>query len=237
MNIHSFESFGTVDGPGVRFIVFTQGCPLRCLYCHNPDTWDPQKAAKTLSPQEIFNEISKYRSYIKSGGVTLSGGEPLLQAKEAAELFKICKNNSIHTALDTAGILLNEQVKELLSVTDLVLLDIKSIDSNQFRELTGGELSKTLEFLDYLESQGVKTWIRHVVVPGYTDSSELLAELSRFLTKYSVVERIELLPYHSLGVSKYENLGLEYPLKDTIQLSKERLDEIKPIFADLGHKI
>ncbi len=236
MKIHSFESFGTVDGPGVRFVAFLQGCPLRCLYCHNPDTWrgDMAQGVKSYTPKEVFAEISKYKNYIKSGGVTLSGGEPLMQAKEAAELFALCREAGIHTALDTSGCVWSEAVERLLEVTDLVLLDIKSIDEEQFREITiTGELHRTKRFLEELQQRGIAVWIRHVVVPGYTDNDELLMRLRDFVADYSVVERVEILPYHDLGATKYEALGLEYPLTDTPLLSPERITEVKALFGEV----
>ncbi|MFI3317486.1 MAG: pyruvate formate-lyase-activating protein, partial [Rikenellaceae bacterium] len=173
MKIHSFESFGTVDGPGIRFVVFAQGCPLRCLYCHNPDTWLMADAPMEKSPKEILDEVSKYRNFIKSGGVTISGGEPLMQAEDVAEFFALCRREGIHTALDTSGVILNDAAKKALEVTDLVLLDIKSFDKDQFPKIAGGgRLDQVLGFLDYLQQQGIKCWVRHVIVPGYTDQEE-----------------------------------------------------------------
>ena len=231
MRINSLESFGTVDGPGVRFVVFTQGCPLRCLYCHNPDTWDFDGGSRSMTPTELFSEVSKYRSFIAKGGVTLSGGEPLMQAQEAFEFFSLCKKDGLHTAIDTTGVLLNDDVKDLLKVTDLVLLDIKSIDANQHKELTGGiEIDKGFTFLDYLESQNIKCWIRHVVVPGLTDNDELLTKLAARLEKYTVIQKIELLAYHSMGEAKYNAMNIDYPLKGVDPLRKQRIEAIKPIF-------
>ncbi|MFI3314322.1 MAG: pyruvate formate-lyase-activating protein [Rikenellaceae bacterium] len=231
MKIHSFESFGTVDGPGIRFVVFTQGCPLRCLYCHNPDTWSCENAPKEMSARLVMDEILKYRNFIKKGGVTISGGEPLMQAVEIKQLFELCKADGIHTALDTSGIILNDKVKELLKFTDLVLLDIKSIDELQYEQITGKSLlSKTLQFLDYLEENQIKTWIRHVVVPTLTDSDELIEKLSNHLKPYKMVEKVELLPYHNLGITKYESLGIDYPLKDIEPLSKSRIEELNKLY-------
>ncbi len=234
MRVHSLESFGTVDGPGVRFIIFTQGCPLRCLYCHNPDTWDSKGQARQMSPQELFSEVSKYRAYIAKGGVTVSGGEPLLQASEVRELFELCQKDGLHTALDTSGAILNDEVKELLKVTNLVLLDIKSIDVERNHKVSGGgSLDRTIAFLDYLQSNGIATWVRHVVVKGYTDNDNDLDALAKFIEKYSVVERVEILPYHRLGVSKYEALGIDYPLLGVEELEDERIEEIKAKFTHL----
>ncbi len=232
MKVHSLESFGTVDGPGVRFIVFAQGCPLRCLYCHNPDTWDiDSPTAKEMSAEALFAEVRKYRSFIQKGGVTVSGGEPLMQADEVRRFFELCKQANIHTALDTSGVMLNDSVKALLELTDLVLLDIKSIDPKQNEIISGGAaLSRTFEFLDYLQLKDKDTWIRHVVVPGYTDNDSLLKELAKRVKPYKNIKRIELLPYHTLGVNKYDALGIVYPLEGIEPLSGERIEQIKPWF-------
>jgi len=232
--IHSLESFGTVDGPGIRFVIFMQGCPLRCLYCHNPDTWDIKNPSKySMTASELLKEVLKYKNYIAKGGITVTGGEPLLQATFLTEFFRLCKAEGIHTALDTSGYICNSQVRELLRYTDLVLLDIKSIDSEQHRSLTGVRINNTLQFLDYLEEQGIDTWIRHVVVPGITDNDELLEKLAHYLSKYTVIQKIELLPYHILGTPKYEQMNLEYKLKGVEPLSNERLEKAKDIFRRL----
>lgn len=233
-NIHSFESFGTVDGPGIRFVIFMQGCPLRCLYCHNPDTWKIDTADRTMDADELLKEVLKYKNFIKNGGVTCTGGEPLLQSEFLKEFFKMCRRESIHTVLDTSGCLLNDTVKEVLEYTSLVLLDVKSIDANQYKTLTGGELRRTLDFMDYLEYVGKPVWIRHVVVPGITDDDEKLEMLADYLKKYSVIEKVELLPYHKLGVHKYGELGIEYPLENIGQLTTERLENAKKIFLSKG---
>ncbi len=231
MRVHSVESFGTVDGPGIRYIIFAQGCPLRCLYCHNPDTWHSEGGAKEITPKELIADIVKYRSYIRTGGVTVSGGEPLLQADQVKELFELCHKEGINTALDTAGVILNDNVKELLKLTDLVLLDIKSIDAEQFKTISGGgALSRTLAFLDYLQEQGIDTWIRHVVVPNYTDNEELIKQLAAKCSEYSVIKRVELLPYHDLSIHKYESLNLRYPLEGIPPLAKSRIKELEKYF-------
>ncbi len=231
MKIHSFESFGTVDGPGIRFVVFAQGCPLRCLYCHNPDTWHIKDAPMERSPQEIMNEVLKYRNFIKSGGLTISGGEPLMQAEEVAELFALSRKEGIHTALDTSGVIFNDSVKRALEQTDLVLLDIKSINPEEFSKIAGGgKLQQVLEFLDYLELQGIKCWVRHVMVPGYTDSEEQLKKLALLVKGYSVVEKVELLPYHDMATSKYEALGIEYPLKKVTPHPKDEVQRLRDLF-------
>ncbi len=228
MKVNSLESFGTVDGPGVRFVAFLQGCPLRCLYCHNPDTWDLNAdGIRTMTPQQLFDEVWKYRNFIKKGGVTLSGGDPLVQAKEAAEFFAICKQNGIHTALDTAGTLWNSDVERLLEVTDLVLLDIKSTDPQQFIEITKADkLSASLRFLEELQQRGIKCWLRYVLLPGYTDNDRLIEPLRALRAQYSVIEKIEVLPYHAMGEPKYDNLGIDYPLKGVEPPSTERVKEV-----------
>lgn len=223
-NIHSYESFGTVDGPGIRFVIFLQGCPLRCKYCHNPDTWNITGAKIKASPEEVFEKIKRYKRYFgKKGGVTVTGGEPLLQKDFIMELFKLCKEENIHTALDTSGYIFDTEVKNILEYTDLVLLDIKSIDEKIYKNLTGVELTPTLEFAQYLNKINKKTWIRHVVVPRITDNDELLKNLSVYISKLNNIENIEVLPYHNLGKFKYKELGLEYALGDIEELSEERL--------------
>ena len=190
-------------------MVFAQGCPLRCLYCHNPDTWDAGKGKIEMTAQELVAEVVRYKNFIqKKGGVTFTGGEPLLQAAFVRDFFTLCQQEQLHTALDTSGCLLNESVKELLNVTDLVLLDVKSIDAVEYKQLTSGVLAHTLAFLDYLQEIGKTTWVRHVLVPQLTDNDERLHQLATYLKRYSVVEKVELLPYHKLGIFKYEALGL-----------------------------
>lgn len=233
--INNIETFGTVDGPGIRYVIFLQGCLLKCKYCHNRDTWENDRYRKSETPEETFQNILKYKNYIRNGGVTVSGGEPLIQAEYCLELFVMLKNNNIHTALDTSGAILNKRVKELLKYTDLVLLDIKSIDSKKYRELTCGNLSDTLLFLEYLKSIDKKVWIRHVIVPTITDDDADLEKLANFLTGYkNIIEKIELLPYHTMGVVKWENMGMEYPLKGIEPLSLERLNSARNIFKKYG---
>lgn len=236
--INNIETFGTVDGPGIRYIIFLQGCPLKCKYCHNRDTWEMGNYKKTETAEETFQNILKYKNYIKNGGVTISGGEPLLQAQYCLELFEILKNNDMHTALDTSGAILNEKVKEVLEYTDLVLLDIKSIDNKKYNELTCGNLADTLLFLKYLKLIGKKVWIRHVVIPTITDDDDDLEKLADFLTGYrDIIEKVELLPYHNMGILKWDIMGVEYPLKDVKPLSVERLDNAKKIFRKYDFNI
>lgn len=229
--IHSLESFGTVDGPGLRFVIFLQGCPLRCLYCHNPDTWDVHVPAPyEMTAPELLQEVLKYKNYIRQGGVTVTGGEPLLQAAFLKEFFRLCKEEGLHTVLDTSGYIYSPQALEVLTYTDLVLLDIKAIDPGQYKTLTGVKLNNTLKFLDYLEEHRIDTWIRHVIVPGLTDDDEQLEKLAHYLTPYAVVKKVELISYHTMGAHKYEQLGINYTLKDTSPLSPERLENARQIF-------
>jgi pyruvate formate lyase activating enzyme len=236
-NIHSLESFGTVDGPGIRFVTFMQGCPLRCQFCHNPDTWDANAECQyRMTPQELYDETARYRSFIESGGVTVTGGEPLMQAEFVREYFTLCKANGIHTALDTSGIYITDTALSVLDVTDLVLLDIKTLNPELHPTLTGVKGDNTLQFLDVLEQRGIRTWIRHVIVPGLTDNDEWLEALGRHISKYTVVERVELLPYHTMGTFKYEKLGIAYPLAGVEPLSAERLANAKAIIAKAANK-
>lgn len=225
--IHSLESFGTVDGPGVRFVVFFQGCPMRCLYCHNPDTWHMEDGTK-MQVEEILSRLERNRAFYKSGGITATGGEPLLQMDFLTELFRQAKKAGIHTCLDTSGILFDKKQKELLlkfqkliEVTDLVMLDIKHMQDAEHKKLTTHSNQRVFAFAKYLKENQIPVWIRHVAVPGITDKREELEELGRYLKTLPNVEKLELLPYHALAVPKYDNLGLEYPLKDTPQMSKE----------------
>ncbi|CRZ34870.1 pyruvate formate lyase activating enzyme [Herbinix hemicellulosilytica] len=236
--IHSLESFGTVDGPGIRFVVFMQGCPLRCQYCHNPDTWDVNKG-KEYTPQELMNEIIKYKPYIdySKGGVTFTGGEPLLQADFLLEVSKLCKEKGISVAIDTSGFIFNEKVKELLEYTDLVLLDIKNYDPLVYKIVTGVSLSPTLKFLDYLKEKNIATWVRYVVVPNLTDNLDAVKKLSDHLDGYPNVEKIELLAFHKMGEYKWKELGLEYKLTDTKEPSKELMKQIAEILSANGKTV
>ena len=214
--IHSFESFGTLDGPGIRFVIFFQGCPLRCLYCHNPDTWNV-RGGRPVTTSEILTAVQSSRPFIEAskGGITASGGEPLLQAPFVAELFRAAHEQGIHTALDTSGYSSGRGVAEALEESDLVLLDIKSFDKARFRAITGGALSVELAFLDRLAALNKPTWIRYVLVPGLTDDLHEIARLGEHLSEFSNVERIEVLPFHKLGEYKWKKLGYPYALTDT----------------------
>lgn len=233
--IHSLESFGTVDGPGIRFVVFMQGCPLRCLYCHNPDTWEAKhETPYRLEPEALMAEVLRYKNFIAKGGVTVTGGEPLLQADFLKEFFRLCHTNGIHTAVDTSGHICSAKALEVLDYVDLVLLDIKTIDVELHPRLTGVKLGNTLYFLDELEKRGIPVWIRHVIVPGLTDNDEALDKLAEYISRYKVVQKVELLPYHTMGTYKYEAQGLDYKLKDVPPLSAERLAHAKAIFQKRG---
>ena len=231
--IHSIETFGTVDGPGIRYVIFLQGCHLRCKYCHNRDTWDttigtPKKVS------ELVQDIQKYSDYIKfsKGGVTVTGGEPLLQPKFLIALFTELKKLGYHTALDTSGMFpLTPEVKQVLSLTDLVLLDIKHIDDEKCKDLVGFSNKLELEFANYLSENGIKMWIRQVIIPGITDDENDLIRLKEFLQTLKTVEKIELNPYHTLGVYKWEDLGLEYPLKGVRQANNEDIERAKRILG------
>jgi len=233
--LHSFESCGTVDGPGIRFIVFTQGCPLRCKYCHNPDTWDLKDAKYERDIEFTINEIKKYKPFFRNGGgLTVTGGEPFVQMNYIEALFKRSKEEGIHTAVDTSGYIFNDRVKEVLEYVDLVLLDIKSINPDTYKELTGVELENTLKFAEYLDSIGKPVWIRHVVVPGITDKKENLEKLADYVSKLKNVEKIELLPFHQLGTHKWEEMNLEYPLKDVKEPTAKDMKDARQIFRDKG---
>ena len=231
--IHSFESFGTVDGPGIRFVVFLQGCPMRCLYCHNPDTWVTGGGTE-YSAEEVAARALKYKNYFAGGGgVTVSGGEPMLQPQFVTQFFTIVKNAGVSTALDTSGVMFNEADPHaydgLLAVTDLVLLDIKHIDDYQHQRLTGHSNKNILAFARYLSDMDKPVWIRHVLVPGITDDDNYLHELKNFISTLKNVQKVEVLPYHSMGEVKYNKLGMDYPPHGTKPPSPERIKNAKEI--------
>ncbi len=229
--VHSFESFGTVDGPGIRYVTFMQGCPLKCKYCHNRDTWEVN-IGKQYTVDEVLDRVLRSKPFIESskGGFTASGGEPLLQSKFLIELFKKLKENNIHTALDTAGSLpINEEIKELLKYTDLVILDIKHIDEQKCIELTGTSNKNELEFAKYCSQNGIKLWIRQVLIPDYTDNESDLIKTAEFINNLETVEKIEILPYHDLGKTKWENMGLEYSLEGVVSPTNDEIEKAKKI--------
>lgn len=233
--IHSIESFGTVDGPGIRMVIFLSGCPMRCLYCHNPDTWDP-KGGTPMTVPDILSQYETTRHFYKKGGITVSGGEPLMQIGFVTELFEAAKQQSIHTCLDTSGITFNPssdaltaRFNRLAASTDLVLLDIKHIDPEEHLKLCAQPQDNILAFSRYLENKGIPVWIRHVVVPGYTDHPDYLLRLGHFLGTLKNVKALDVLPYHDMGKKKYREMGLSYPLEDVAPLPKEKAQEARRI--------
>lgn len=233
--IHSYETFGTVDGPGIRYVVFMQGCPLQCKYCHNRDTWERGASNIIETADETFKKIKRYKHYyILGGGVTITGGEPLLQSEYVTSLFELCKKEKLHTVLDTSGYILNDNVKKALDVTDLVMLDIKSIDEKQHKWLTSVSLKPILKFLDYLVLINKPLWIRHVVIPSITYNESLLRKLALFIKDLPNVEKVDILAYHTMGLIKWEKLGLTYPLEGIPPLSIEDLEKTKNIFFEAG---
>ncbi len=223
-NIHSIETCGTVDGPGIRFVIFMQGCPLRCQYCHNPDTWQTD-TNKLITVDEIMQKYDGVKEFVQSGGITVTGGEPLLQIDFVTELFKVAKAHGIHTALDTSGITFNQEntgnINNLLKYTDLVLLDIKHIDDEEHKKLTGASNKNILAFAQYLSEKQIPVWIRHVVVKDITLNEKYLKELGKFLATLNNIKALDILPYHNMAIPKYESLGINYPLKNTPPTSKE----------------
>lgn len=213
--VHSMESFGTVDGPGIRFILFLQGCNLKCKYCQNRDTWN-MNLGELKSMQEIFEKILRYKNYISGkGGVTVSGGEPLLQVDFLIKLFEKLKKENIHTCIDTSGMVkITENMKRLIEFTDLFLLDIKHIDSKKCEELVGTTNKYEIEFAKYLSKIGKHMWIRQVIIPGITDDENDLLNLGKFISSLKTVDRVEFLPYHNLGQYKWKNLGFEYEFEN-----------------------
>ncbi len=229
--IHSIETFGTVDGPGIRFVVFMQGCHLKCKYCQNRDTWDINSGSY-ISVDDLVNKILKYKNYIipSGGGVTLTGGEPLLQPSFIINLFKRLKELNINTAIDTSGMVdLTEDIKEVLKYTDLVLLDIKHINSEKCKELVGFSNEKELSFARYLSDNNISIWIRQVVIPGITDNKDDLLELKKFLSTLKTVEKVELLPYHDLGKFKWENLNFPYEFENIRTANNNDIEKVKKI--------
>ena len=242
--IHSYESFGTVDGPGIRFVIFFQGCPMRCKYCHNPDTWEG-KAGLEVTAEEAVREALKYKSYFGAkGGVTATGGEPMLQLPFLTELFSLLKEKGIHTCLDTSAAPFPAEedadrsaFDELLNVTDLVLLDIKHIDEEAHKALTGRSGAHARAFARYLSERGKPIWIRHVLVQGITDDDGALHRLKAFIDGLKTVEKVEVLPYHTLGIAKYRSLGIAYPLEGVRPPERERIKNAREILcAGIGGK-
>ncbi|MDD5828897.1 MAG: pyruvate formate-lyase-activating protein [Lachnospira sp.] len=239
--VHSVESFGSVDGPGVRYIVFLQGCHMRCKYCHNPETWS-MEGGELMTAQEVFDKAYRYRNYWKNnGGITVSGGEAMLQMEFVTELFKLAKNENVHTTLDTSGnpFTMEEPFKsqfdELMKVTDLFMLDIKHIDDEKHKQITGWTNSNILQLARYLSDNGKDMWIRHVLVPGYTDDENDLIRLRDFVKSLKTVQRFEVLPYHTLGVFKWENLGIPYSLSDVMPPDRDQIKRANDILETASY--
>lgn len=232
IRIHSFETLGAVDGPGIRFVIFTQGCNLKCKYCQNRDTWDI-KAGTTYKVQDVVKKIERYTAYMQDeGGITVSGGEPLLQPEALITLFKEMKKRNIKVAVDTSGNLpLTEKIKEVIELTDLFLLDIKCINNNICEKLVGRSNNYELEFAKYLSEHGKKMWIRQVLIPGYTDKQEDLEELKKFIESLKTVEKVEILPYHNLGKFKWEELKIPYELENVKAPTNEEIAKAKKILG------
>ena len=230
--IHSMETMGLVDGPGIRVVVFLQGCSLRCKYCHNPDTWE-YGAGEEYTPEQLVNKLKRYKPYFNTsnGGVTFSGGEPLRQPKFLLEALKLCKKEGIHTCIDTSGFGFGEY-DEILKYTDLILFDIKDVTREGYKNVTLVDIDESLNFLEAMKRNKTKIWIRHVVVPGLTDGTEHIKEIKKFIETIDNVDKVELLPYHLLGVNKYEKMGIKYPLEGTEAMDKEKIKEYKKIIDE-----
>ncbi len=233
--IHSIETFGTVDGPGIRYVVFVKGCPMRCAYCHNPDTW-LMKGGTMKSVDEILDDYERYKPFLKGGGLTVTGGEPLLQIDFVIELFEKAKKRDIHTCLDTSGIQFRRNKPEILAkyerlmnVTDLIMLDIKHIDPVEHKNLTGQPCDNIFDFLKFLDEQEKEIWIRHVLVPGITFIPKYLERLGKFIAQFKHVKALDVLPYHSMGKEKYDKMGMDYILKDVPEATKAQAIEAREI--------
>ena len=225
--IHSIQSLGTLDGPGVRFVVFTQGCPLRCSCCHNPDTWDI-RSGKEYTADELVKKAERYKEYFgKEGGVTVSGGEPLLQPEFVSEFFSLCKAAGINTCLDTSGCVLNDFVKEMLSVTDRVLLDIKYTDDESYKKYVGCSLTSVMEFIEYLNCKKIPTTIRQVLIPTKNDTHENFEKLRLIRNRYTCVDSVELLPFRKICQTKYDMMGIVFPFADIDEPSEQRIVECR----------
>jgi pyruvate formate lyase activating enzyme len=232
--IHSIESFGAVDGPGIRCVLFMQGCPLRCKFCHNPDTW-PAQGGQNMTPEQALKRVVRYKPYIqKGGGVTLSGGEPLLQSEFCLEFARLAHKEGLHVALDTSGALPLDKVEEALREADLLLLDIKAMDAEVCRELTGQDNRNALAILNWCEQNHKPVWIRHVMVPGITLEETRLDALARYIAPFQCVERVELLPFHKLGEQKWAGCGAQYELYDTPEPTDQQVQRAKEIFRNAG---
>ncbi|MCL2565582.1 MAG: pyruvate formate-lyase-activating protein [Defluviitaleaceae bacterium] len=236
--IHSIETCGTVDGPGIRYVVFAQGCPLRCMYCHNPDTWsinNPNAMRRTVS--ELMPDIIKYKSYFRAtgGGVTLTGGDPLMQKEFALELFKACKQEGLHTCLDTSGYSrVDALTKTILEYTDLVLLDFKSINPDTYEKVTGFPIERTMKFAKYLSDNNIPAWALFVLVPGLTDDEKELKDLAAYLTTLKNIERVGVHPFHQMGAYKWRQLKLDYQLNNAPTPTPEETEKVRELFKSYG---
>ncbi len=229
--VNSIETMGLVDGPGIRFVIFMQGCPLRCKYCHNPETWQINGKADEYTPEALIKKILNYKPYFKhNGGVTFSGGEPLMQKEFLLECLKLCKKENINTCLDTAGSILN--CKEILKYTDLVIFDIKGTNKQNYKEMTKFDIDNSIEFLKLCQEMDKRLWIRAVIVPGINDTKEYINELIRFIKPLKNVEKVELLPYHTLGVHKYDDLKINYKLKGVLDMDKDKCKKLEEILKE-----
>lgn len=238
--IHSIETFGLVDGPGVRYVLFLQGCNMRCKYCHNPETWSFDDAKFTVSAKDAFNKAYKYKNYWRkngkpNGGITVSGGEPLLQIDFVTEFFKLAKEKGVHTTLDSSGSAFTREepffskFNELMKYTDLVMLDLKQTDTEKHKELTGRTNENILDMAKYLSDIGKDMWIRRVLVPNLTNDDNELNNLYSFISSLKTVKKVEILPYHTLGIFKWENLGINYPLEGYKPPTKEEVEKAEKI--------
>ena len=244
--INKLETFGSVDGPGVRFVVFTQGCPMRCLFCHNPETWDfkgDKAGSFDISAEDLLKKALRYRSYWgKDGGITVSGGEPLMQMDFLLEFFTLAKAAGVHTCIDTSGVNFVRTepyfstFKQLMEVTDLLLVDLKIIDPKLHKKLTGHSIDHNLDLFRYLDEIQKPIWIRHVLVPGISDNDEYLKKTGDFISTLSNVKKVEVLPYHSLALAKYQEMGIEYPLADTKSPSPDRVKNANRILETESYR-
>jgi len=228
--INKIETMGLVDGPGVRTVIFMQGCALRCLFCHNPETWEIKKG-KQYTPEQLVAKIKHYKNYYgETGGVTFSGGEPLMQTEFLLETCKLLKKEDINICLDTAGVGTNNY--EILDYIDLVIFDIKAIDNESYKKMTGHEINKSLEFLKACQDKNKKLWLRQVIVPGINDTKEYILKLKEFSNNIKNVEKIELLPYHTMGVNKYKELNIPYVLQNTLSMDKQKCIELEKLLRN-----
>jgi pyruvate formate lyase activating enzyme len=233
--VHSVETFGVLDGPGIRYVIFLQGCPLRCCYCHNPDTWQMSApGTRRVTAEELVCDVLKYKNYIDTGGVTLSGGEPLAQPEFALDLVKLCRENGFHVAIDTAGSVPLPTCEKIIVEADLIILDFKALDADRCREITGQDNVNAIRLLDYCERTQKDVWIRHVVVPGLTLDYAQLEKMAAFLSGYGCVKKTELLPFHKMGEYKWKSMGLDYKLYHVNEPTAVQMEKSIAIFKGYG---